>query len=118
MAVTARCGARPARGHRSRGPRGGAADNGWPVLVAGLGQRCKLEGASGRAPGKVAGGGAHPSGVPTVRGRSSGKRLRTSMPDIEVVASSDPSEVLRLGGGYAVVRADFDLKRISKLNTI
>jgi hypothetical protein len=70
-----------------------------PVLTAGLGRRHKLEGASGRAPGKVLGGGAHPSGVPTVRGQSSGGWFRTSTLDVEVVADGDPSEVLRLGGG-------------------
>jgi hypothetical protein len=32
--------------------------------------------------------------------------LHTSMLDIEVVDGGDPSEVLRLGGGYAVVRAE------------
>jgi hypothetical protein len=45
------------------------------------------------------------SGVPAVRGRSSGEQLHTSTPDVEVVAGGDPGEVLRLGGGYAVVRA-------------
>jgi hypothetical protein len=100
MAGTARRGTRPARG-----PRGGATDDGWPVLVAGLGRWCKLEGASGRAPDKVTSGGAHLSGVPAARGRSLGERLCMSTPDIEVVVSGDPGEVLRLGGGYAVVRA-------------
>jgi hypothetical protein len=98
MAGTTRRWAQPARGHHGGGPCGGVADDGWPVLVVGLGRRCKLEGASGRAPGKVTGGGAHPSGVPVARGRSSGGRLRTSTPDVKVVANSDPGEVLWLGG--------------------
>jgi hypothetical protein len=42
--------------------------------------------------------GAHSSGVPTVRGRSSGGRLHTSTPNVEVVANGDSVEVLRLGG--------------------
>jgi hypothetical protein len=99
--ATVRRGVWPACDHRGRGPHGGATNDGWLVLVVGLGQRCKLEGASGWA-----GGGAHPSGVPTARGRSSGERLHTSMPDAEVVAGGDPDEVLRLGRGYAVVRAE------------
>jgi hypothetical protein len=98
-------------GPRGRGPRGGAADDGWPVLVVGLGRQRKLEGALGREPGKVSGGGAHPSSVLTVRGRSSGGRLHTSMPDVDVVADSNPGEVLQLGGGYAVVRAEPIQKR-------
>jgi hypothetical protein len=49
MADTARCGARLACGHCGHVPRSGAADGGWPLLVAGL--------------GKVTGGGAHPSGA-------------------------------------------------------
>jgi hypothetical protein len=83
---------------------GDAADDGWQVLVAGLGRQRKLEEASRRAPDMVSGGGAHPSGMPVVRGRSSGWRLRMSTPDVEGVAGSDPGEVLRLGRGYAVVR--------------
>jgi hypothetical protein len=63
------------------------------------------------APGKVTGGGAHPSGMPTVRERSSGRWLRTSMPNVEVVAGGDPDEVQRLGGGYAVVRVEPIRKR-------
>jgi hypothetical protein len=59
----------------------------------------------------VSGRGAHPSGVPAVRGWSSGGRLHTSMPDVEVVAGGDPGEVLRLGGGYAVIRANPIRKR-------
>jgi hypothetical protein len=39
-----------------------------------------------------------------VRGQSSGGRLCSSMADVEVVASGDPSVVLRLGGRYAVIR--------------
>jgi hypothetical protein len=97
-------GVRSAHGHRDHGPRGGVADDGWRVLVAGLGWQCKLEGASGHVPGKVSGGGAHPSAVSATRGRSSGRRLRTSLPDVEMVAGGDHGEVLRLGGGYAVVR--------------
>jgi hypothetical protein len=85
-------------GRGQRAVTAGAADDGWPVLVAGLGRRCKLEGASGRALDMVSGEGAHPSGVPAVRGRSSGGRLHTSTPDVEVVVGSDPGEVLRLGG--------------------
>jgi hypothetical protein len=84
-------------GHRGRSRRGGTGGHGLPVLVAGLGWWRKLEGASGRAPGKVSGGGAYPSGVPVVRRRSSGGRLHTSTPDVEVVAGRDPGEVLRLG---------------------
>jgi hypothetical protein len=104
--ATVRRGVRPARDHRGHGPHGGATDDGWLVLVVGLGQRRKLEGASGWAPSKVSSGGAHPSGVSTARGRSSGERLHTLMPDVEVVAGGDPGEVLRLGRGYAVVRAE------------
>jgi hypothetical protein len=48
------------------------ADDGWPVLVAGLGRRRKLEGASGQVPSKVTGGGAHPCGVSAVRGEELG----------------------------------------------
>jgi hypothetical protein len=80
----------PARRDAGRGQLGGAADDGWSVLVAGLGRQRKLEGASWRAPGKVTGGGAHPSGVPAARGRSSGGRLDTSTPDVEAVAGGDP----------------------------
>jgi hypothetical protein len=90
---------------------GGAANDGWPVLMAGLGWRRKLEGALGHAPGMVTGGGAHPSGMPAARGQSSSGRLRTSTPDVEVVAGGDPGEVMRLGGGYAVVRAEPIRKR-------
>jgi hypothetical protein len=57
-----------------------------------------LEGASGSAPDRVSGGGAHPRGMPAVRGRSSSKYLHMSTPNIEVVADGDPSEVLQLGG--------------------
>jgi hypothetical protein len=91
MASTTRRGMWPARSHHGRGRCGGAVDNGWSVLVAGLRRQCKLEGASGRAPGKVTGGGAHPSGVPTVRGRSSGGRLHTSTPNVKVVVDGDPA---------------------------
>jgi hypothetical protein len=59
----------------------------------------------------VTGEGAHLGGVLAARGWSSGGRLRTSTPDVEVVAGSDPGEVLRLGGGYAVVRAEPIQKR-------
>jgi hypothetical protein len=55
--------------------------------------------------------GAHPSGVPMTRGRSSGGRLHTSTPDDEVVAGGDLGEVLRLGRGYAIVRAEPIQKR-------
>jgi hypothetical protein len=72
MAGTARRGARPPRSHCGRGPRGDAADDGWPVLVAGLGWRCKLEGASGRVPGMVTGEGAHLGGVPAAGGGGGG----------------------------------------------
>jgi hypothetical protein len=82
MAGTTRRGARPAHGHRSRDPRGGLADDGWPVLVAGLGRQCKLKRASGWVPGKVIDGGAHLSGVPAARGRARvggcARRRRTS----------------------------------------
>jgi hypothetical protein len=94
-----------------RGQRGGAADDGWSVLVARLGQRRKLEGASGHAPGRVSGGGAHPSGVPVATGRSLGGRSHTSTADVEVVAGGDPDEVLQLGGGYAIVRTEPIQKR-------
>jgi hypothetical protein len=110
-AHSARARARRGHGHRSRSRRGGTGGHGLPVLVAGLGWWHKLEGASGRAPDKVSGGGAYPSGVPVVRRRSSGGRLHTSTPDVEVVAGRDPGEVLRLGGGYAVVRAEPIRKR-------
>jgi hypothetical protein len=91
MASTTRRGMRPACSLHGRGRCGGAADDGWSVLVAGLRRQCKLEGASGRAPGKVTGGGAHPSGMPAVRGRSSGGRLHTSTPNIKVVVGGDPA---------------------------
>jgi hypothetical protein len=71
----------------------------------------QARGASGRVPGKVSGGGAHPSGMPAARGRSSGGRLHTSTSDVEVVAGGDSGEVLWLGGGYAVVRAKPTQKR-------
>jgi hypothetical protein len=86
-------------------------DDGWNVLAAGLDRQRKLEGASGRAPDEVSGGGAHPSGMPIARGWSSGGRLHTLTPDVEVVAGGDPGEVLRLGGGYAVIRAEPIWKR-------
>jgi hypothetical protein len=62
-------------------------------------------------PDKVSDGGAHLSGVPVARGRSSIGRLSTSTPDIEVMADGDPGEVLRLGRGYAVVRHEQIWKR-------
>jgi hypothetical protein len=86
-------------------------DDGWPVLTAGLDRQRKLEGASGRVPDEVSGGGAHLSGMPTVRGSSSGGRLHTSTPDVEVVAGGDLGKVLWLGGGYAVNRAEPIWKR-------
>jgi hypothetical protein len=95
-----------AHGRQRRDAGRGATDDGWPVLMAGLGRRRKIEGASGRALGKVTCWGAHLSGVPAVRGWSSGGRLRTSKSDVEVVADGDPNMVLRLGGGYAIVRAE------------
>jgi hypothetical protein len=95
----------PATSQRGARPAcGGAADDGWRVLVAGLGRWRKLEGASRRTPDKVSGAGAHPSVLPVVRGQSSGGRLCMSTPDVEVVAGGDPVEVLWLGRGYAVVR--------------
>jgi hypothetical protein len=101
----ARCGTRPERDRRARGPRGGTVVDGWPVLVAVLGRWCTLEGVPGRAPSKVSDGGAHPSGVSAVRGRSSSGRLCSSMPDVKVVPGGDPGEVLWLrGGGYVVIR--------------
>jgi hypothetical protein len=106
MAGTTRRGARPARSHHGQGPHGGTGDDGWPVLMAGLGRWHKLERASGHASGKVTGGGAHPSGMTVARGWSSGGQLRTSTPNVEVVADGDPSEVLWLGGGYAAVWAE------------
>jgi hypothetical protein len=91
-------------------------DDPWPTMVrhrawlergqrrlagahGGLGRRCKLKGVSGRAPNKVSGGGAHPSGVSVVRGWSSGGRVHSSMPNVEVMAGGDPDEVLQLGEG-------------------
>jgi hypothetical protein len=91
--------------------RDGAIDDSWRVLVAGLGRWRKLEGASRNAPSKVSGGGAHPSVVPAAKGQSSGGRLHTSTPNVEVVASGNPGEVLWLGRGYAVVRHEPIWKR-------
>jgi hypothetical protein len=78
-------------GHRGRGPRGGAADDSWLVLMEGLGRWLKLEGASGRVPDKVSGGGAHRSGVPAARGRSSGGQFHMFTSDVEVVAGVTPA---------------------------
>jgi hypothetical protein len=49
-----------------------------PLLVVGLGRRRKLEGVSGRAPGKASSGGVHPRGVSVARGRSSGSEGASS----------------------------------------
>jgi hypothetical protein len=64
----------------THGEPGGAADDGWAVLVVGLGQWGKLEGASGRAPSKVIGGGAHPSGMPA----ASGAELERAVAHVDV----------------------------------
>jgi hypothetical protein len=73
-------------------------DDGWNVLAARLDRQRKLEGASGRAPGEMSGGGAHSSGMPVARGWSSNGRLHTLTPDVEVVVGGDLGDVLRLGG--------------------
>jgi hypothetical protein len=99
--ATTRCGARQAHSHCSHGPRSGAADDDWPVLTTGLGWRRKLKGALGREPGKVSSRGDHPSGMPAARAE-----LGRAVAHVDAGRrGDDPGEVLRLGGGYAVVRA-------------
>jgi hypothetical protein len=93
------------------GPCGGAADDGWSVLMAGLGQRRKLEGGLGAGARLGVRRGSSPEWRAGSEGGELGRRLHTSTPDVEVVAGGDPDKVLRLGGGYVVVRAELIRKR-------
>jgi hypothetical protein len=105
--ATARHGARPARGHRGHGlherwlacARGGAR----PVAQA--------RGSLGAGAQRGVRWGSSPEWHADSEGWSSGGRLHTSTPDVEVVAGGDPGEVLWLGGGYAVIRAEPIWKR-------